>query len=311
MVRRVIVTSEAGRGAIEVVVASSAGELPRLGEVIPERTGGTLPPVPEAGWLPPLLSVEKRAEAAELRARREGASVGSRTKAKAGDDSTGSRNVSVEPGCHRIEVFGRDPRTDQPNRRFRLDLDAELRDASDQHVIARDRTEAPDARLETCVGESTVLDVAFAGALPGSDVVITRVSWPMPPHLPPMWGPDTRSRLARSMLTRHVAAPIEAPVFLGEGGTGTTPFPVAVEVGACYVAVAGIIHGHARTFQLRAIVGGRESSDERGAVDEAALTAFCVRANEHARIEVHARGSGVGYGLALYRVKSGVWEGVR
>jgi hypothetical protein len=81
-----------------------------------------------------------------------------------------------------------------------------------------------------------------------------------------------------------------------------------VETGACYVAVVGVARGHARQLQLRALVGGRESTDERGASEEAALVSFCARAHESARLEVLARGTGVSWGLALFRVKSGVWE---
>ena len=32
-----------------------------------------------------------------------------------------------------------------------------------------------------------------------------------------------------------------------------------------YVAVVGMTHGHARSLQLRVMIGARESSDERGA----------------------------------------------
>lgn len=305
-VRYILVTSDAGRGALEIVVASSKGSLPSLVAVIPERTGGTLPPVPEAGSLPPLVTVDKRADAAESRAKRDGASVKARTKTKANDDSSGATEIAVEAGCHRIEVFGRDV----PNRRFRLDLDAELREVTDDQtvVLARDRTEAPDARLEACVGKSTTLDVAFVGAVPGSEVVMTLASWPIPERLPPIWGSAARARMARSMLTRHVAVPTTDPIYLAQGGPGTTPFPLDVEPGGCYVAVVGITHGRPRALSIRAVVGARESSDDRGAADEAALTAFCVRAHETARIEVHGRGAGLGYGLAVYRVKSAVWE---
>jgi hypothetical protein len=117
--------------------------------------------------------------------------------------------------------------------------------------------------------------------------------------------------MARVMFTRHVAPPPDDPVFLGQGSSGITPFPVPVEVGGCYLAVVALTHGHARALQLRSVVGARESADERGAAEEAAMSAFCVGAHEAARVEVHARGTGVGWGLAIYRVKSGVWEAGR
>ncbi|NVL67686.1 hypothetical protein, partial [Escherichia coli] len=90
----------------------------------------------------------------------------------------------------------------------------------------------------------------------------------------------------------HVAIPAADPVFLGQGSSGTTPFPVPVETGGCYLAVVALTHGHARSLQIRSVVGARESTDERGAAEEAALSAFCVNGHESARVEVHARGTG-------------------
>jgi hypothetical protein len=100
-------------------------------------------------------------------------------------------------------------------------------------------------------------------------------------------------------------------VLLAQGSSGATTVPLSVEPGACYVAVVGIARGRARQLQLRATVGARESTDERGASEEAALASFCVRAHESARVEVLSRGTGVSWGLALFRVKSGVWENGR
>ena len=307
-VRHIQVTSDAGRGAVEVIVARSPGNLPNLPAVIPERTGGVLPPVPEAGMLPALAVPEKRAQAAEQRAQREGGTVVPRLGGRAGDDGSGEVEVTLQAGCHRLEVFARDPRADRPGRRARLDVDAELRDSSDDKLLARDRTEAPDARLEACVGRATTASIVFAGAPPATDVIVTRAGWVLPASLPEVWGPSARGRMARVLYTRHVAAPSEAPVFLAQGATGGTPLPLSVEVGGCYVAIVGVVRGTPRALQLRAFVGARESTDERGAADQAALTAFCVRAQETARLEVQARGAGVQWGLAVYRVRSGVWE---
>jgi hypothetical protein len=308
-VRHIILTAEAGRGAVEILVGRSDRPLPMLTSLVPERTGGALPPPPEAGSLPPLVPHDKRADAAEVRAKRDGANVRDRVKVRAGDDGGGDEGIILDEGCHRIEVFGRELSRERPGRRFRLDIDAELRDG--EHLLARDRTEAPDARLETCVGSQTRVSLAFAGAPPHSEVLVTRGTWPLPARLPPLWGPVTRSKMARAMFLRHVAVPPDDPVHLAQGATGTTPIPLSVETGGCYVAVVGITRGHARQLQLRAVVGGRESTDERGAADEAALSAFCVKAHESARLEVIARGTGVSWGLALFRVKSGIWESGR
>jgi hypothetical protein len=310
-VRFVTVTSDAGRGALEVIVARAPSALPALTSVVPERTGGTLPPPPETGVLPVLPPPEKRAEIAEARAKREGAHVDARTPMRAGDDGGGETELSLEAGCHRVELFAKDPGVNRLGRRYRFDVDAELRDPDGDRVLSRDRTEAPDARLEACVGSTTKVDVVFVGAPPRGDITSTLVSWPIPARLPSMWGPVARGKMARVMFTRHVATPPDDPVFLAQGSSGTTPMSLPVETGGCYLAVVALTHGHARTLQIRTLVGARESTDERGVTEEAALSAFCVNADETARVEVHARGTGVGWGLALFRMKSGIWEAGR
>jgi hypothetical protein len=312
-VKHVVVTTEGGRGTVEVVVGRSSKPLPPLGALVPERTGGAMPAPAEAGTLGAVVPMEKRIEQAEARAKRDGAIVRPRTTVRAGADGAGEEAIELDEGCHRIEVFGheltREQREQQAGRRFRLDVDAELRDSD--RLLSRDRTEAPDARVETCVGSPTRVALAYAGSPPRSDVVITRATWPLPNRLPTLWGPATVGRMARVMLLRHVAVPADDPVLVAQGATGTTPVPMPVETGGCYVAVAAVARGHARQLQLRVHVGGQESTDERGATDEAALAAFCVRAHETPKLEVIARGTGVNWGLSVFRVKSGVWEAGR
>jgi hypothetical protein len=307
-VKSVVVTSDGGRGAIEVVVGHGPSPMASLGSILPERTGGVLPPVPDTGALAPLPSAAARADTAEARARRAGATIAARSTSTAGEDGMGAEAIELPEGCHRLEVFGRDPRTERPGRRFRLDIDAELREPEAERLLARDRTEAPDARVEACVGQPSKVTLTYAGAVPASEVTITRATWPLPARLPPLWGPATRSKMARAMFARHIAVPADEAIFLAQGSSGNTPLHVPLEPGACYVAVAGVAHGHAKALQLRAIVGSRESTDERGAADEAALVAFCAKDSASARLEVHARGPGVGFGLAMFRVRSAMWE---
>lgn len=300
-VHHVVVTAEAGRGAIEVIVGRADEPLPSLGSIIPERTGGVIPPPAKAGALPPLPPLDERLAAAELRARREGARAQTRASVLAGRSGSGSEELELEAGCHRVELFGQA----LAGGRLRLDVDAELRE--DGELLARDRTEAPDARLEACVGARTRASLAFAGAPPGSEVIVTRSSWPLPPRIPLLWGPEARRRMARVMFLRR-AAPTDEPVLLAQGTSGPASVPISVETGGCYVAVVGVARGSARQLQLRTLLGARESTDERGASEGAALSAFCVRAHERPRLEVVARGTGLSWGLALYRMKSGVWE---
>ncbi|MCL2447473.1 MAG: hypothetical protein FWD17_00845, partial [Polyangiaceae bacterium] len=87
--RRLLVTSESGRGSLEVIVARSETPLPAVQLVLPERSGGGLGPMPDPGLLAPLPPPEKRADLVELRARRDGATAEPRSTWQAAADGSG------------------------------------------------------------------------------------------------------------------------------------------------------------------------------------------------------------------------------
>ncbi len=299
------VRSDAGRGAIEIVVAYSQTPMPPLRVVLPERAGGSLPAMVDPGPVPALPPPEKRAEAAEAAARRDGATVLPRAMATASEGGAGTIHVRLERGCHRIELFSAEAHAGR--RKGRLDLDAELHDESGDVLLARDRGEAADARLDVCLGEKQDTLLSFGGALPAAPIIVARASWPMPASLPSVWGPDASRRLAGALRARHVT-PTRSAVALHEGVVGTTAFVTPVEPGACYVAVVAATHGTPRTMVLRALVGATEHADERGTGEGAALTSFCTADHDRVRLTVEARGTALAWGVALYRMTSGGWE---
>ncbi len=301
------VRSDAGRGAIEVVVAYSQALMPSLRSVLPERVGGALPPTVDPGPVPAMPPPEKRAEAAEAAARRDGATVLPRATATATADGSGVVHVKLERGCHRIELFS--PETWSGRRKPRLDLDAELHDESGEVLLARDRGEAADARIDVCTGEAKDTLLGFGGAIPGAPITVARASWSLPASLPNanVWGVDANRRLAGALHARHVTPPHSA-VALYEGVVGSTSFVTGVEPGACYVAVVAAVRGVPRGLVVRARVGATEHSDERGTSDGAALASFCTGDEDRARLTVEARGSALAWGLALFHVTSGAWE---
>jgi hypothetical protein len=306
---RLVIASDSGRGAVETVVARSSKPLPPLRQVLPERSGGALIPASDPGPLPPPPSPERRADAAEARAKRDGAVIVARTTLHAASDGTGGGEETLDPGCHALELFASDPRAGRPTRRAKLDLDAEMRDASDDRVLARDRTDAPDAQLSTCVGKLTRVDVVFVGSPSGAPVLVTHAARSLPEHLPAVWGDDVRGRIAHVLLARHVVSLPHAPVMLAQGGSGTTTVPLSIEPGACYVVVAGLVKEAARSIGLRVRVGGREAVDDRGVDGDGAAAAFCAAEQAWASVEIEARGTPLlGWGLALYRMQSGIWE---
>jgi hypothetical protein len=299
------VRSDAGRGAIEVVVAFSQAPLPGLRAVLPERVGGAMPAMVDPGPVPAMPPPEKRAEAAESAARRDGAAILPRAMATASADGAGVVHVRLDRGCHRIELFS--PESFGGRRKTRLDLDAELHEEAGDVLLARDRGEAADARLDVCAGERKETLLSFGGALAGAPIIIARATWPTPTAVPTIWGSDASRRFAGALRVRHVT-PTRTPVALYEGIVGSSSFVVPVEPGACYVAVAAATRGVPRGLVLRAVVGSDGHADERGTGDGAALVSFCTTDRDRARVTVEARGTSLAWGTAIYRMTSGGWE---
>jgi hypothetical protein len=299
------IKSDAGRGAVEIVVARSASPMPSLRAVLPERVGGTLPPNVDPGPIPALPSPEKRADAAEATARRDGGAVPQRAMAVASDSGTGVVHMRFERGCHRVELFS--PESFAGRRKLRLDLDAELHDESGETLLARDRGEAADARLDVCFAEPADTLLGFGGALPTSPIIITRASWAIPATVPKVWEADGTRRVAQA-LRAHELTPPTQPVALYEGVVGSTSVVADVEPGGCYVVVAAATRGTPRGMALRVLVGATEHADERGTGDGAALSSFCTGDHRHVRITVEARGSSLAWGLALFHMTAGGWE---
>ena len=306
--QRVVVASDSGRGAFETIAARSARPLPPLRTALPERTGGLVLPAVEPGGLPALPPPEKRADVAEARARRDGATIAARTAWLAAADRSGEADETLDAGCHVLQLFAVDPRSLRPGSRARLDLDAEMRDQGGDRLLARDRSDAPDAVLSRCFGETTRVQVGFAGAPAGSSVLVAHFTWRLPDHLPSVWGVDAQARIAHVLLARHLPALRQDPSTLAQGGYGLTPVPLSVEPGGCYLAVATLVRGDARSIGLRVRVGATDAGDDRGIDDNGAAVAFCAGDRSRALALVEARGAPqVGWGLALYRLQSSVW----
>jgi hypothetical protein len=307
--RLLVLASDSGRGAIETVVARSSKPLPPVSVVLPERSSGPLLPTSEPGALPPLPPPKQRADIAEIRAKRDGAVIARRESWVAGGDGTGAGAETLDPGCHTLQLFALDPRAAHPTRRGKLDLDAEMRDGSDDRVLARDRTDAPDAQLAVCIGEVTRVEIVFAGSPANTPVLVAHFAWPLPEHLPMLWGPEARGRMAHILFARHVASLPRAAVMLVQGGAGATPIPLTIEPGACYLGVTTPIKEASRAIGLRVHIGSYDAFDDRGIDGDGAAVAFCAGDRTRALAEVEARGTPLlGWGFALYRLQSGVWE---
>jgi hypothetical protein len=306
---RLLVTSDSGRGAIETVVARSEAPLPPVHTILPERMEGHVGVSPEPGALAALPAPGRRADTAELRASRDGAVILHRSVWIAGLDGSGAGEDTLDPGCHTLTLFAVDPRSPRPLRRARLDLDAELRNMADDRILARDRTDAPDATLSVCVGETTRVGILFAGSPPAQPVLVSHTVWPLPEHLPLVWGSQARARMGHVLLARHVSRLPTDPILLAQGGAGSTSVAVSIEPGACYLAIVSLVQGVGRAIGLRAHVGAHDAADDRGLDEDGATVTFCAGARSTTALQVEARGTPLlGWGLALYRLQSGQWD---
>jgi hypothetical protein len=72
--------------------------------------------------------------------------------------------------------------------------------------------------------------------------------------------------------------------------------------------VAAVTHGHAHGLGLRVAIGARDARDERTSDDDAGVVAFCAKDQDHARLEVDARGTSLAWGLALFRLQGRIWS---
>ena len=310
--QRFAIASDAGRGAIELVVASSRHPLPSLVSLLPERAFA--PPIQGGDDVarPKLPSARARTAVAEARARLDNGAAPSYSRWLANSRGGGNADLVLGPGCHTIALVAADPARTADDSRRRLDLDAEMRTVSDDSLLARDRGDAPDARLEGCVGESTPVTVTFVGAPPGGPVSMAHTLWQLPEHVPTFWGPAVVGRIAQLLRAHHVTSlPFDA-AWAGQGGSGATTVAVPVEAGACYLAIAPQISGLARSIGLSVRTSNAIAFDDRGRTGVGSLAAFCAGARTLARVDVTARGSrGLMWGLLLYRVSSGNWLGSR
>jgi hypothetical protein len=228
----------------------------------------------------------------------------------AGPEGRGSEQTALEAGCHTLVLFAPESSSTEPRHKDRLDLDAEMRDTSDDRLMARDQTDAPDARIGACVGEAMRVSINFVGATPDARVVVTHAFRHLPEHLPTVWGSEVRARMAQTLLSRHVVSlPSEASV-LAQGASGSLALPLSLEPGACYVAVAALADQATGGIGLRVRVAARESVDARTADQVGAAVAFCAGTHERGLAEVDARGAPLfGWALAVYRVQSEIWDG--
>lgn len=294
--QRINVETSSPRGAVEVIVARSLIPLGEIREVLSERAAGTIAPRGDPGR--PIVPgpLPERLARAERRARAEGAAGSVRGLMRASPIGAGQFDLELGEGCHRLELMADVP-TLVPLRI--TDVDAEVHVQEGGRLLARDRADVPDARLDFCLGEPTVVEVPFVGAAGPVGVALLRSSWPLPMNLPLRWGTRARAGFATALRLRHVADPLGPPLLETIGVGGVTQVPMEVEPGRCYLASVALIRGESKAIRFSAHTGDRTAHDalER---PEGASIAFCAETERSALFEVDLRGGSPWWVLAVW-----------
>jgi hypothetical protein len=284
------------RGTVELLVLR--GGSPReLATILPERVSGPAAAMGDPGRAIEPEPLAERVARAEQRARADGAERVIHVAFRASSMGTGEFVLKLSEGCHRLEVMAEVPTT-VPRRV--TDVDVELRDVEEPGVVRRDRADTPDGRLAVCVGEPKTMSLKFSGASGAVPVTVADAVWPIPAVVPQRWGERARAGFAWALARRHAPVPTQAPVVEALGAQGITSVAVDVLPGGCYLAAVALVRGEAQAIRLTADVEGRLAHDDAVDQPEGAAVAFCATISTVARLEVHTRGSGPWWVLAVW-----------
>jgi hypothetical protein len=166
--------------------------------------------------------------------------------------------------------------------------------------MARDRSHAPDARLEFCLGEAEPVELRFVGAGGAVEVHVVDAHWPLPEGVPTRWGKEVRARIAWAMFRRHAPMVVGPPLLEALGSSGVTQLPVVVESGACYLAAYALTRGEPSSGTLTLRSGTVVRHDD---AETSASVSFCAGPDaRNATFEVGLAASQAWWVLALWRL---------
>ena len=294
-IAQAIVELRSPRGAVEVVLARGTDGASPVTNVLVDRTVGTIAPMRDPGRPASRDGLEARVRRTAERSRADGASKVTHDLVHASEAGNGRLVVSFREGCHRLELLA------ELSGDRAMDVDAELREARSDRLLARDRSDTPDARLEVCVASATTAVLVFGGAAPDGPVAVLDASWELPLGLPQRWGPKAQAAMARALFHRRVRGPLGTPVSESLGVSGTTVVPLELEPTACYLAVAAPARGEPRPLALSVRTDLVLSHDTSGVTGESTVVSFCTGTSSRSTVQVDARGSGIAWVLSVWR----------
>ncbi len=107
--------------------------------------------------------------------------------------------------------------------------------------------------------------------------------------------------MAEAIRRHHVRDLAEAPIYSSLGVAGVTLLPVEVEPGACYLVAVAAIRGEPAGIAIAAEAGNQRSEDNPGPGGTGTAIAFCAGQEQHALIDVEARGVGMVWLLGMWQ----------
>lgn len=301
-----IVTLGSPRGTLEILTAALSSELTDLSSELDREVGPVAPRGDPGPPLPPGGLVERRRRAEE-RARADGATNVLPLEMRAGPLGNGELRMRMPAGCHRLDIMA-EVTVSTSGVVPGADVDVELRDTATNEVVARDRGETPDARVETCVAKVTELALHFRGAPPDSRVLISDAIWPLPAWVPQRWGPAAQAALSSAVRRRAGAVSARGPIAESLGAQGSTQVGVLVEPERCYIASIALMKGSSRGLRLSATASSRASTEEVPPGAGSPSIVFCAEGTELARLTVDVPGASVWWVLAVWQLGRAAYE---
>lgn len=289
------------QGAVEIVVARGVQPAPTLDVLLPERAAG--PSNPEVVANTPKVAASRAARLADAEnwIQQGAGRVSNRMELASDREGAGSARLPLAPGCHQLFVVAE---TQDPTGAMAADVDAELTRLDLRNVVARDRSFAPDAMVEHCLGAPAEVQLRWVGAPRSAPTTVMVGSWAIPERVPKEWEPRARAGLAQALLRRHVPLGTDGPVWQGTGVTSRTSIPLQVVPGVCYVFGVGAMQGEVRAIRLSVQNGPRISTDSGQLDVGGAAIAFCSESSGVARVDVNAIGSQIAWRAAAWAVAS-------
>jgi hypothetical protein len=284
------------RGVLEFVLVSSEHRPPALTLILPQRDPGPVAQIPSSGPRPIVAPLAVRQRALEERAAREQALELTTLDLTAGPMGMGVALVTLPPGCSKFDLLG------EESERRATDVDLEVTEVEHNQVLATDHGESSDGDALVCVATATPVAVRFGGVAPGAKLSLVRARWDLDPSLPARWPGDARARMSGILRAERRALDGAPLVDEALGVQGDTLSSLAVEPGACYLALAVALHGEVAALSLAAQTAQKISQSRVDPDVPGAGVSFCAGAEHRVLLEIDARGLGLTWMSAVWQI---------